>query len=294
MTSSTHPRLKVLLAVLFWGGSYTATKIAVSRVSPVAVLWLRFGIGAAVLGLVLFLKKRLQLLPLHQMTELCFLGFFGVFLHNYIQAWGLRTAAAGISALIIACTPVIIALLSAFLLKEKLVQRQSLGIIMAAFGVLFILSKGNLAFLKEGNYSFGELLVVCSAFTWALFSVFSRKALKTIPPALAMFYVILSGWFFSSIPFLFQGVREISKLDMAGWGSTLFLGVFCSALAYVFWYDALKLLPASEVGVFLYISPIVAVAVAWIFLGEPLLLSSIIGGGLVLTGARIVNYRKKS
>jgi len=119
VTSSTHPRLKVLLAVLFWGGSYTATKIAVSRVSPVAVLWLRFGIGAAVLGLVLFLKKRLQLLPLHQMTELCFLGFFGVFLHNYIQAWGLRTAAAGISALIIACTPVIIALLSAFLLKRE-------------------------------------------------------------------------------------------------------------------------------------------------------------------------------
>ena len=291
---NVRARIEALLAVLFWGGSFTAIKVAVSQISPTTLLWLRFGIGTFVLGGILYIKKSFIHLPTRQLVELCGLGFLGVFLHSYIQSAGLRTAAAGISGLIIAGTPILIALLGSFFLKERITKRQSYGIILAAFGVMVILSKGNIHFFTKANYNFGELLVVCSAFTWALFSVLSRKTVQTLPPALSMFFVIASGWIFCSIPLFVHGLHDISYLDVAGWGSVAFLGVLCSAVAYVFWYDALKALPASEVGVFLYLNPIVAVSVAWLFLGEPLLFSSLLGGLLVLVGVGIVNYHKKN
>ena len=99
---------------------------------------------------------------------------------------------------------------------------------------------------------------------------------------------------FCSVPFFFQGSQEVFILDKSGWYSVIFLGVFCSAIAYVFWYDALKKLPASEVGAFLYLNPIVAVAVATFFLDEPISFSTLVGGGLVLIGVGIVDYREES
>ena len=68
-----------------------------------------------------------------------------------------------------------------------------------------------------------------------------------------------------------------------------FLGVFCSGLAYIAWYDALQALSAAQTGAFLYIEPLVAVVVAFFVLGEPIMLVSLIGGGVILLGVWLVN-----
>jgi len=67
-----------------------------------------------------------------------------------------------------------------------------------------------------------------------------------------------------------------------------FLGLFCSGLAYISWYGALKIIPASQVGVLLYLEPVVAVVVAAALLGEPVLCGSLLGGGLILLGVWVV------
>jgi drug/metabolite transporter (DMT)-like permease len=67
-----------------------------------------------------------------------------------------------------------------------------------------------------------------------------------------------------------------------------FLGIFCSGLAYIAWYDALQAVPASQIGAFLYIEPLVAVLVAWGVLGESLMISSLIGGVVILFGVWLV------
>jgi len=67
-----------------------------------------------------------------------------------------------------------------------------------------------------------------------------------------------------------------------------FLGLFCSGLAYISWYGALKIIPASQVGVLLYLEPVVAVVVAAALLGEPVHFESLLGGGLILLGVWVV------
>jgi drug/metabolite transporter (DMT)-like permease len=90
--------------------------------------------------------------------------------------------------------------------------------------------------------------------------------------------------------FLFtQSGGEISNLTVNGWMAVGFLGIFCSGLAYIAWYDALKVLTTAQTGVFLYIEPLVAVVVAFFMLGEPITPASLIGGAVILFGVWLVN-----
>jgi len=105
-----------------------------------------------------------------------------------------------------------------------------------------------------------------------------------------LFYVMGLGWSFTSLLlFAGPGMEEIGRLSLEGWLAVAFLGVACSGLAYIAWYDALQALPAAQVGAFLYLEPLVAVLVAALLLGEPLLWVSLAGGAIILLGVGMVN-----
>jgi drug/metabolite transporter (DMT)-like permease len=105
-----------------------------------------------------------------------------------------------------------------------------------------------------------------------------------------MFYVMVLGWVFTSILFFTSnGLGAFSGLTLKGWLGVGFLGVFCSGLAYIAWYDALQVLPAAQTGAFLYIEPLVAVVVAFFVLGEQTSPASLLGGGIILFGVWLVN-----
>jgi drug/metabolite transporter (DMT)-like permease len=105
-----------------------------------------------------------------------------------------------------------------------------------------------------------------------------------------MFYVMTFGWLFSSILFFAgPGNGQISQIPWDGWLAILFLGIFCSGIAYIFWYDALKVLPVAQTGAFLYIEPIITVIVAAILINEAITFASLIGGFTILFGVWLVN-----
>jgi drug/metabolite transporter (DMT)-like permease len=186
---------------------------------------------------------------------------------------------------------VFIAVLGWMVLNERLGWGTALGIALAAAGVLLVVSRGDLGSLTNGHFGTrGDFLILISSPNWAIFSVISRKGLKKYPATQMMLYVMALGWLFTT-PFFFAGndFGEISRFTFAGWMSIVFLGVFCSGLAYIFWYDALKSITASQVGVFLYLEPLVAVVVAALLLGEKILATSLAGGALILLGVWIVN-----
>ncbi|MDH5508483.1 MAG: DMT family transporter, partial [Anaerolineae bacterium] len=117
-----------------------------------------------------------------------------------------------------------------------------------------------------------------------------RWGLRKHPAARMMFYVMTIGWLLTSVQFFTgPGLGELSQLTRDGWLGIGFLGVFCTGLAYIFWYDALQAIPASRVGVFLYFEPLVTVVVAALLLGEILTAAAILGGAVILAGVWLVN-----
>lgn len=288
--------LEATLAVLAWGASFIATKVALRDVSPVTVVWLRFAMGVAILALAVFARKQFAL-PARwkEWRYFALLGFLGITFHQWLQSTGLQTSQASTTAWIVATTPVFMALLGWLVLKESLGWVRVTGIGLAALGVLLVVSKGDFGALSAGHFGEpGDFLILISAPNWAVFSVLSRRGLQNYPASRMMLYVMALGWLFTSVLFFTgPGLSEVTHLSAAGWLGVAFLGVVCSGLAYIFWYDALQAVSASQVGAFLYLEPLVAVVVAAIILGEPLLWASLLGGGVILVGVWMVNRPRR-
>jgi drug/metabolite transporter (DMT)-like permease len=290
---SVRALVEAFLAVLVWGASFIATKVALREVSPITVIWLRFGMGVIILGLFVVGRRQFSLPKTKDLGYFTLLGFLGVAFHQWLQSNGLVTAQASTTAWIVSTTPVFMALLGWLILKESLGWLRASGIAVAALGVLIVVSNGDWSSITTGHFvTTGDLLIMISAPNWAVFSVLSRRGLQQNPPARMMFYVMSAGFLFLSLLFLAQPrVSEIGRLQWDGWLAIGFLGVFCSGLAYVFWYDALQELPAGQVGVFLYLEPLVAVLVAAVILNEAILLPSLVGGFLILAGVWVVQMK---
>jgi drug/metabolite transporter (DMT)-like permease len=94
--------------------------------------------------------------------------------------------------------------------------------------------------------------------------------------------------------FATPNLKPISHISWNSWLALVFLGVFCSGIAYIFWYDALQALPVAQTGAFLYIEPIVTVIVAAIILSERLLFATLLGGIIILIGVWLVNRTKSA
>ena len=283
--------IELTFAAVAWGVSFIATKIAVQQVNPAVVVFLRFAIGAVIMLAILLARRQLTLPTLKEGLYYALLGFIGISFHQWLQSTGLVTAQASTTSWIVSTSPVFIALLGWFFLKEKLGLNTIFGIMLASLGVLLVVSKGSLSSLISGNFgTTGDLLVLISAPNWAIFSVLSRSALKDKAALFVLFYVILFGWLFTSIPFVAaHGWLEIAHLNTTGWLAVAFLGIGCTALAYIFWYDGLQAIPASRAGVFLYIEPLISLVVAAVLLGEAITLVALLGGGLILAGVWLVN-----
>lgn len=283
--------LKATFAVAVWGASFVATKVALREMTPVALVWTRFALGIPVLGGFVLARRQFRLVPARDLAYFFLLGFIGITLHQWLQSNALVTSQATTTGWIIASTPLFIAILGWLFLRERLGPGAVAGILIASLGVLLVAARGDPRAIVVGRLGApGDTLILISSLNWAVFSVLSRRGLRSHPPALMMLYVMLLGWALTTILFVAEsGYHGMGPLSSSGLWAVLFLGVACSGVAYVFYYDALERLPASRVGVFFYLEPLVTVAVAACVLREPVRLGTMIGGAIILLGIWLVN-----
>ncbi|MBE0684344.1 MAG: DMT family transporter [Anaerolineales bacterium] len=285
------PYLEALFAVVVWGASFIATKIAVGQISPIAVVWLRFAIGIPILFVAVAARKQFAFPKGSEWLYFTLLGFLGISLHQWLQSNGLQTAQATTTAWIVATSPAFIAILAWLILKEKLNLLQSFGIVLAMIGVLVVVSKGNFSTFAIGKFgTIGDFLILISSVNWAVVSILSRRGLKEHPSTRLTFWMMTIGWLIVSVAFFAQGkMAEIPQLDSRGWWAMIFLGIFTTGLAYIAWFDALSQLPAAQTGAFLFIEPPSSMIVAAIILNEQVTLAAILGGAVILFGIWLVN-----
>lgn len=287
--------LEAVFAVVVWGATFIATKIALQEASPATIVWIRFAIGVLILGVTVLSRRQFMLPERSDIAYLALLGFIGVTFHQWLQATGLQTAQATTTAWIVASTPVFIAILGWLILRERFDWVRIAGILLAAAGVLTVVSKGNLAALAAGQEgTTGDLLIFISAINWAVYTVLSRRELARHPAARMMFYVMLFGWIFTTI-WIFgfgPGLHELPGLSAKAWAAILVLGIFGSGLAYIAYYDALQELPASRLGAFLNIEPLVTTVLAAFMINEAITLVTLIGGAVIILGVYLVNRKQ--
>lgn len=279
----------LLCAVIIWGWTFVATKICLLYLTPLELLGARLLIALPVLLTIMLVRGvRLSLrFPLRPVL----IGSALIGVHFYVQITGLQYTSATNTGWIIAVTPVVMALLSALILREAISRNLRIGIFIATVGILLLISRGRLVDLGWLT-STGDWLILASAHTWALYTIAVRDLARAENPLAVTFAVLLPAG--SVIALLMVVGGDGSKflaLPLEAAVALLFLGVFGMALAHWFWQLGVARVGAARAGVFLYLEPLSTTALAVPYLGERIGVATVLGGTLVLLGVWLAQRR---
>jgi drug/metabolite transporter (DMT)-like permease len=281
---------------LIWGVNMAVMKMGLDAVDLYVFNAFRLSLSALVLGICAWLENRtpepedtpgiktMRPRPIRMWTTIIMFSLFTGGLYQILFAVGIDRTTAGNTALIISSMPMWIAVLSFFLLHEKLGWAW-IGLIVAFLGTALVaMQKGNLSFGAENQ--FGNIMVLAAALAWALAAVISRPMLKFISPIRLAFYATVG-----TLPIHYTMPWVMGSPDFAKvWqpevmACIVYSGVFSTGLAYAMWNYGVQQLGASHAAVFQNMVPLVALIAAYVSpLRETITPMQIIGGSLILVG----------
>ncbi len=283
---------KPLVAVCFWGASFIATKIALNQLNPISLIFIRLIFASVLLSIIALYTKRSFSINLKNHGFIFILALIAVF-HLWIQVTGLKYTTASNTGWIIGVSPVFMAILGFFVFREQFTLFKISGIIIAFFGLVLLISKGDFLSIDFISNK-GDFLILASAFTWSVYSMVNKKITISYPPLMTILFQFII-MVMILIPFNINEsmFRIIAHLSLEIWIALLFLGLFCSGIAYVLWAQSLKEMESAKVGAFLYFEPFVTVIAAWSILNEDITFLTIISGITITCGVILVNINPK-
>ena len=278
-------RALLIMAALIWGSTFVATKVCLRYISPIELMAFRFAIALPVLLVLILVNRASFNLGGHRGRLLLSSGVIAA--HFLIQITGIKYTTATNTGWIIALTPLVVAVLAAIFLREKVTGKIIIGISIASVGILLLISKGRLWHLSWLS-SYGDWLVLASAHTWAIYTILTRDISRTLNPLVVTFVLLMPSATISLASVgLFSDLSKFATLPAEAVVSLLFLGVLGPARGHWFWQLGISRIGASRAGTFLYLEPIATTAVAIPYLHEPLGVFTLIGGLAVLLGVWI-------
>ena len=278
------------LTIIFWALAFPFIRIGLDEFSPINLTIMRL-FFACIFFIVIYLLNSNKFSKLYRkdILPIFLLGFLGVIIYHLGLNYGEQHVSPSTASLIIATIPILIVILAAIFLKEKITFKIILGIILSSIGVIIISIAGQPDADLQIDYIFGAIAVFIGALVGAGYTIFGKKMLSRYTPLSLTVYAFLLGTL-GLIPFInITLFDEISTLSIEGWGIILFLGLCPTVIAYLFWYVALEIKNASELGFYLYFIPVFATIFSYFLFKEEITWLFIFGGALVIIGLYVVN-----
>ncbi|WMW80411.1 DMT family transporter [Undibacterium cyanobacteriorum] len=286
--------LKLVFVALFWGGTFIAGRIVSTEVPHMIAAAGRFFVAClCLLPLAWKLEGGLPKLSRQQMLATLGLGASGIFFYNLFFLAALQRMPAGRSALFVSLSPIVTALSMAVIFRERLGWRKWLGIAIAFIGAAIVLTRGELMQAVHdlsASMGWGEAFMLCAVASWTTYTILGKQALKGLSPVAATTYASLWGFVMLCIGAIFQWSDfNASRLNWQVQSAIVFLGVFGTVIGFIWYYEGVKALGPARTAVFNNLVPVFGVALSALMLHEPILISMVVGGLLVMLGVTITN-----
>jgi drug/metabolite transporter (DMT)-like permease len=277
--------LYMLVAVFVWAINFAFIKIALREFSPFAFNGIRLAFASAVLILILIISKQGFGVEKRDLWKLIILGIIGNTVYQVLFIQGINLTTASSTAIIMAMTPVSVALLSSLLKHERLHWVAWLGIVLSFIGFYLVLTEQPGTFIFSWERLKGDMLIFLGNIVWAVYTVFSKPFLGRLSPlkwssltlALgALFYIPLC------VPAFIR--QDFGQVSLKSWSILIYSGLFALAFSYVAWYASVKRIGNSKTAIYGNVTPIMTVVFAYVFIAEKISLSQAIGALIILTG----------
>ena len=290
MTRIKRGYISAIIAVFFWSLNVLIAQGAVGHLRPIELSFGRWFFALLILMPLGWhgLKKHKNYLFKHWRWVLG-LALSGIVLDNTLIYIAAHTVTAVNLSLLNLLGPIFLALLTFLFLKQKISKIQLLGIGIAVFGVLIVLSRGNLGNITKMQLAIGEFWIILNAFCFAVYSFLQLRRPHFLSQTTLLSATALTGGIILLPFFIIFNSSHLFHLTLLDYLLFAYLGLFNSVIAYLSWNTALSLLGPLKTGIIYYFQPLFSAIGALIVFGNPIGLSQIIGGLIIIIGVYLVN-----
>jgi drug/metabolite transporter (DMT)-like permease len=286
--------VKLVCVALFWGGTFIAGRIVSTEIPHMIAAAGRFLVACVFLLLLAWrVEGGLPKLSRQQLHATFGLGATGIFLYNICFLAALERMPAGRSALFVSLSPIVTALSMAILFRERLGAIKWLGIAIAFLGAAVVITRGDLFSVVHdisSSMGAGELFMLGAVGSWTAYTILGKHALKGLSPIAATTYASLWGLALLCMGAINQlPLLDTSKLTWQVVSAIVFLGIFGTVIGFVWYYEGVKAIGPARTAVFNNLVPVFGVTLSSLMLKEPVLISMIVGGLLVIAGVSLTN-----
>jgi drug/metabolite transporter (DMT)-like permease len=221
------------------------------------------------------------------------LGLVGTTVYQTLFIYGIDWSLAGNASLMLATTPIFTTLLSLLFRQERSSPTVAVGIGLSALGIALVVLGGTKSVSFSGTTFVGDLAVLVAAAAWSVYTVGSVPLVHrygAAPVTAVTMWVGTLGLLILSLPTLAS--QDWAGVRLASWLAVLYSGVFAIATAYFLWYYCIRHIGSTRTSAYTNFTPVVAVLVAWLTLGETPSLTQTAGASGILAGSVLVRLGK--
>ena len=278
--------IAVLAVMVVWAANFIVVKSAVAVLPPVGFTFLRFALAATTLLLLLRWREGSIWLPRRDLLAICGLGAMGFGLYQILWTTGLQEVAAGDSALIIASTPVLVALLAVVARSDVLTPAKLGGGIVSFVGVAVVIASG--PGLSLGGSLVGEGITLLAAIFWSIYTAFGAPFLRRHSPLRTTAWATVAGTVVLAPLATVQLTTVAAGAITPGViGAILYSGFIAAGLSNVIVQNGVRLVGPTRTSAYQFLVPALAVALAAVLLQEPIRIGQVVGGIVIVAGVLI-------
>jgi drug/metabolite transporter (DMT)-like permease len=295
---------------LIWGTNYALVKTAFREIDPQAFNALRLIEASAVMVGVNLLVSRYRPVVAEQAggeiasifhtpatvtrgdwLRLAWLGLVGHCLYQFLFIGGLARTSVANSALIVAASPIVITLFSSLTGKERISPLHWAGTLLSFVGIYVVVGRG--AHVNAASVR-GDLMLLIAVVCWALYTIGARPLMARHSPVGVTALSMLLG----TLMYLPLARPAIGRVDWGSvsaltWIKLVYSSLFALCVAYTIWYAAVREIGSARTSAYSNLLPILAMATAYVWLGEPLGLDKLAGAGAVLAGVALTRLGQR-
>jgi len=290
--NSIAPHIALFAVQVFFGTATVLGKFALLAFPPNALVGFRVGGAALAFFILQRFRGNLALDNREDYFKFAFFSLFGISLNQLLFFKGLSLTTAVNTSLIAVTIPIFTILISAFLRHDTLSWRKIAGIVLAAFGVIYLINPTKASFGSQTTQ--GDILIVLNSFCYALYVAVSKRLISHYGALKSITWLFLFGSIIN-IPMGVYSMREVSpaEISLQSWLFVAGLVLFPTILSYFWNAWALSRVEPSIVAVYIYLQPLMGFLAAILFLGEHFSLRLLISAILVFAGVFLVTRRRR-
>ena len=276
------------LVCFFWGTTWLASKEGVRYMPALQLAGIRQLLGG-ICFIAFFLVKGAVLPKGREWGIILMLSFLNFMLSNALSTWGVKYISAGLGSIIGAIFPLWLVIIGLFTQKDVLQKKAIAGLLLGFTGICVIFSQHLHDFFNP-EFRFGIFLSLCSTWSWAFGTIYTKKHAGGFNPYFSLgFQMLFSGIALMLVTHISGIAIPITEIPQASWIAIAYLVVFGSIVSFAAFLYALQNLPTEQASLYAYINPVVAVLLGWAIFGEMLTVFILVGVLLTLYGVYLVN-----